>query len=118
MVEIFGELVAHLDNGATLSADLDRAPVSIDVTLRTGATTVEIDELLAHGPNATSRRVPIQNVSETTEIYADALALDEANSPVPRQRPSASTLPHRATEPSRALERGRRAVPGEPTEDP
>ncbi len=75
VVEVFGTITAQLANGARLSVEsLDADPASIQVHLRSGSTLVSIDELTrTQVEDSRSSAFSSQNVSETTEIYVDAL---------------------------------------------
>jgi len=79
VVEIFGTIAAELANGARLSVEsLDADPTSIQVHLRSGSTHVRIDELTrTQFENDRSSVFSSQNVSETTEIYVDALTVND-----------------------------------------
>lgn len=75
VVEIFGTVRAELDNGATLTVEsLDLEPVRIEVELSDGGHVISIDEL-ARTQVEGSVVVPFasQNVSETVEVYAEAV---------------------------------------------
>jgi predicted dehydrogenase len=79
VVEIYGEITARLANGATLSVEsLDADPTQIEVRLRAGSAIVSVDELARTQVEAgQSSTFSSQNVSETTEIYVDALNSDQ-----------------------------------------
>lgn len=75
-VELFGSISARLGNGARLVVEcLDVAPVHVEVLVESSAGTIVIDELdrtIADGGGALTR-FRSQNVSETPEIYQQAL---------------------------------------------
>lgn len=75
-VEIFGTLRAGLDDGGQISVTCaDDEPVQVSVTVAAGGTTYRIDELARTVDDGSGARPFVsQHVSETTEIYQDALS--------------------------------------------
>lgn len=75
-VEIFGSLTAELANGAKLRVEsLDAEPTRIEVVVEGSAGTFRVDELARTIGHDDGDPLPFgsQNVSETPEIYQDAL---------------------------------------------
>lgn len=75
VVEIFGTMRAALDNGATLAVEsLDVDPVRIEIELRSADRVIIIDELArTQSEGGEVETFVSQNVSDTFEIYADAV---------------------------------------------
>lgn len=75
-IEVFGTLTAELASGAMLSVECrDADPVAIEVEIQSDGETTTVDELARTVTDDDGQRLfESQNVSETTEIYQDALS--------------------------------------------